>query len=92
MVNQIYDYFSEHKLFSSSQYGFRKTPSTELTALELIERIITSMDKNELPINIYLDLSKAFDSLNQEILLQKLSYYGIRDKSYNLLKSLSLRL
>jgi len=87
MHNQIYNYFNENKLFYASQYGFRHRHSTELASLELVQKIITSMDKNELPLNIYLDLSKAFDSLNHEILLYKLSYYGFRGKSLDLMKN-----
>ena len=45
------------------------------------------MDKHELPINIFLDLSKAFDTLDHEILLDKLEYYGIRGKSLDTFKS-----
>ena len=46
--------------------------STEFAALELIDRILTSMDNKEIPINIYLDLSKAFDTLDHSILIDKL--------------------
>ncbi len=42
------------------------------------------MDKNETPINIYLDLSNAFDTLDHNILLAKMEYYGIRDNSLKL--------
>ena len=86
MYNQIYNHFLNNKLFFNSQYGFRSKHSTELAALELIDKIITKMDHNEIPLNIYLDLSKAFDTLDHNILLHKLSYYGIKGISLNLLK------
>ena len=55
--------------------------------MELVERTIFTLDKDETPINIFLDLSKAFDTLNHTILLNKLHHYGIRDGSLNLFKS-----
>ena len=70
-----------------NQYGFRSMHSTEYAALELIDRIITQMDNNELPINIYLDLSKAFDTIDHSILINKLEYYGIKGSHLRLLHS-----
>ena len=86
IFNQIYDYFISHNLFYSSQYGFKKNHSTELATLELIDRVTTALDNGKIPINIYIDLSKAFDTLDHTILLQKLKYYGITGKSLQLLK------
>ena len=86
MPNQINEHLVKSQLFFVSQYGFRSSHSTELAVLELVERIITDMDKNLIPINIYLDLSKAFDTLDHDI-LHKLEYYGFHNKSLNLLKS-----
>ena len=51
--------------------------STEYATIELTDRIISNMDRNEIPFSIFLDLSKAFDTLDHTILLQKLKYYGI---------------
>jgi hypothetical protein len=85
--NQIVDYFIDLKLFFENQYGFRKGHSTELSALELVNRIISSMDKNEVPLAIFIDLSKAFDTINHQILLYKLQYYGIKGSALKLLES-----
>ncbi len=87
IFKQLYHYFQSNKLFYNSQYGFRSQHSTELAALEVIDRIMLSMDKNDIPINVYIDLSKAFDTLDHDILLHKLSYYGINGTSLNLMKS-----
>ena len=87
IYQQIYQYFLENNIFFDSQYGFRSKHSTELAALELIDRIVTKMDQNEVPLNIYLDLSKAFDTLNHSILISKLQYYGIKGNSLHLLKN-----
>jgi hypothetical protein len=87
IFNQLYDYFQKYKLFYKSQYGFRSGHSTELATLELLDRILQEMDNGKIPMCIFLDLSKAFDTLNHEILIEKLSYYGVKDKEAKLFKS-----
>ena len=87
MYNQVYQFFSEHELFYKSQYGFRRKHSTELAALELTDRILTEMDQYKCPISIYMDLSKAFDTLDHQILLKKLKHYGFFGKSLDMMKS-----
>ena len=84
---QIYDYFTNKNLLYKSQYGFRSKHSTEFAALELVDRLIKQMDENKVPLNVYLDLSKAFDTLDHEILLYKLKYYGFDNLSLKLMKS-----
>ena len=64
-----------------------KSIYTELAALEIIDRLLTQLDGQLIPINFYLDLSKAFDSLNHNILLNKLSYYGVGHMANTLLRS-----
>jgi len=85
LYNQIYQHFTNHELFYPSQYGFRKLHSTEYAALELVNRLIIDMDNSRVPINIYLDLSKAFDTIDHTILLHKLSYYGFKNKAHDLI-------
>ena len=74
---QLSSYFEKNKLLFDNQYGFRPKHSTEHAALELIDRITNKMDTNEIPLNIFLDLSKAFDTIDHSILLNKLKYYGV---------------
>ena len=77
--HQIYLYFSRNNYLCSSQYGFRKHHSTEHAVLEIADRISSELDKGNTPLSIFLDLSKAFDTLNYNILLSKLEFYGIKD-------------
>ena len=74
---QLYAYLHLNKLLYRSQYGFRPDHSTELAVLELTDRALIKIDEKQLPIAIYMDLSKAFDTLDHKILLKKLSHYGI---------------
>jgi hypothetical protein len=87
MHAQILDHFNKYNLMFNGQYGFRQNHSTELAALEVIDQIVCQMDKNEIPLNIFLDLSKAFDCINHNILLFKLKYYGFQDSSHKLIQS-----
>ena len=81
------DYFTSKKLFSSQQYGFGPNRSTELAALELMDRNIDSINRNFSPVNIYGNLSKAFGCLDHAILLSKLKSYGLNDNAIKLLKN-----
>ena len=85
--NQLYDYFSSNGLLYKSQYGFRKLHSIELTAREFTDRISQEMDAKKIPFSIFLDLSKAFDTLDHNVLLSKLDYDGIKDIALNWFKS-----
>jgi hypothetical protein len=87
MFNQLYTFFQLNKFFYPSQYGFREKHSTELATLEIVDKITQDLDSGETPINIYLDLSKAFDTLDHNILTYKLSYYGIQGIALNLCKN-----
>ncbi len=87
IFKQLYQFFQEKQLLYNAQYRFRTDHSTEFATLELIDRAILEMDKNNTPLNIFLDLSKAFDTLDHKILLKKLNYYGINGVAYNLMES-----
>ena len=83
VFNQLYDHLTKHNLLVVVQYGFRKRHSTENAALELVDIISNVLDNRKLPISIFLDLSKAFDTLDHQISLHKLYHYGIRNSALN---------
>ena len=74
-------------MLHKSQYGFRKNHSTELAALEFIDEIIYSMDHGHIPVGIFVDLSKAFDTLHHSIFLAKLEFYVVKGLSNKLLNN-----
>ena len=65
---QLKQYLEEHNLLYKSQYGFRENHSTEYAALELIDHISNNLDNGKVPFSIFLDLSKAFDTVVHTIL------------------------
>ena len=77
VYNQLFDYLTVNGILFNSQYGFRKSHSTEMATIELIDSLLQNLDSGKLPISIFLDLSKAFDTLDHNILFTKLEHYGI---------------
>ena len=75
VFTQLYEYFDKHNLFYSSQYGFRKKHSTEMAGLEFTDRILKDIDNRDTSLANFMDLSKAFDTLDHQILLHKLKWF-----------------
>ena len=78
MYKRLLNYLEKENILFPSQYGFRKKHSTNLAAIELMTKISQAIDNNEYTAGVFLDLAKAFDTVNHEILLRKLDHYGIR--------------
>ena len=72
LLEQLTTYLDNNNLIHNHQYGFRKRHSTEYAALHIVDYLNYKMDLKRTPINLYLDLSKAFDSLSHKILISKL--------------------
>ncbi len=68
IFQQLFHFFQIEKVFYNPQYGFRTEYSTEFAVYELSNRIIVEMDINNTPLNVFIDLSKAFDTLDHKIL------------------------
>ena len=87
LYNQLYEYFDNNHLLAEQQYRFRSNHSTEYAAVKLVDHISKEMESCNTPAALYIDLSKAFDTLSFDILLYKLNHYGIKDNAFKLLKS-----
>jgi len=85
--SQLIEYFEANNLLPISQYAYRKGHSTEHATLEFVDRLMNMLEQDKIPLSIYIDLSKAFDTLNHHILLEKLKYYGLCSNSIALLRN-----
>ena len=76
-------------MFFSSQYGFRTKHSTEDAAIELIDNIHEHLDRDpyDQVLAVFLDLSKAFDTIDYKILFRKLEHYGIQGAALKWIES-----
>ena len=83
----MYTYFNTNSLLAEQQYGFRKNHSTEYAAIKLVDYVIKEMESGKLPCALYIDLSKAFDTLSFDIIIGKLRHYDVADVELRLLIS-----
>ena len=77
VYNRLYKHLSNLKILYPKQFGFEKGHSTDHALLQLVDQIYKSFERNEYTIGVFIDLSKAFDTVDHNILLKKLDVYGI---------------
>ena len=84
---RLASFIDKYNLLYKFQFGFRRNHNTTLALITLVDNIITAADKNDMTLGVCLDFSKAFDTIDHEILLRKLFAYGIRGVGLNLISN-----
>ena len=87
IYRRIYSHLNRNNILAKEQFGFRKESSTEMATYNLLDNILTSLDKKEYVGGLFCDLQKAFDCVNHNVLLEKLKFYGISGSAIKLMKS-----
>ena len=78
LYKRLINFVEKHRILYRDQYGFRRNHSTEMAIISLTTKITEAIENNEFTAGIFLGLSKAFDTVNHTILIEKLEHYGIR--------------
>ena len=77
----------KNNILYNYQFGFRKLHSTSLALLDVVDNCFSNIAENNKTVGIFFDLQKAFDSVNYNILLDKLYHYGIRGAMHSWFKN-----
>ena len=81
MYNRLYNHLMKNNIFYSKQFGFQKGRSMEHAIIQLIDQINNNFENNEFAIGVFIDLSKAFNTVDHRILLKKLIHYGVNSNN-----------
>ena len=87
IYQRLFDHLNNNVILKEHQYGFRSKVSTESASYILLNEILTALDNKQMVGGIFCDLRKAFDCINHVVLLEKMKFYGVLRKFYNLVKS-----
>uniref|UniRef100_A0A3B3H5U1 Reverse transcriptase domain-containing protein n=1 Tax=Oryzias latipes TaxID=8090 RepID=A0A3B3H5U1_ORYLA len=86
-VKRMNNFIGKFNLLHEDQYGFRARRSTSMAIMHLVDHISSSIEKKKFTVGVFVDLQKAFDTLNHTMLLSRLQKYGFRGIAYSWLES-----
>ena len=87
LYKRLHNFLSKHNVLFPQQFGFRKSHSTSHAVLSITQKLFDALDSGKFAYAVFIDLEKAFDTVDHSILLDKLHHYGIRGLPLSLLKS-----
>ena len=78
VFNRCKSFLNKHNILYDDQFGFHPKHSTDMAIIKLVDKIVQATNNDEITAGLFLDLSKAFDTIRHDILLDKMAHYGIR--------------
>ena len=81
MATRLNNFLDLHSIIYPNQFGFQACHSTVHSLISITESINKTIEQKKFGCGVFIDLKKAFDTVNHEILLKKLEHYGIREKA-----------
>ena len=84
---QLYEFCTKHDVLGHNQWGFRSQHSTAMALIDCSNNWLINIDRGDITSTVLLDIRKAFDTIDHDILLNRLNYYGIRDEELGFMRS-----